>query len=1002
VSTAIPPRLLALLSGSPFEPATLGFTRACEEILVDNKMPFFPAFTDHGLAHVEAVLKACERLVPDRVWDNGLLGPEDAAVLIAACFLHDLALHTREAGFVALVSDSSPHKPLPWFSTERPDRSADEPWPELWQNFKREARQFSQSELDRLLGPVRAGVPSVALEEDLAPERWTDHDRLLIGEFIRRNHARLAHEIALYGFPGIAGGTFPVLGETLASLADAVGVTARSHNEDLRLAAEYLQYKQPGDLRPDGAVLLYLMGLLRIADYFQLEAGRAPALLLHLREPQSPQSIAEWRKHEAVQQISWEHKDPQAVSIQVSAAHGIRTYLQLTELVDDLQRELDVTTAVLSETFGATDLAPLRLSRQRVRTNLREKSLHERLGFVPKRARLRSAEDLFRLVISDLYGNAPAVAGRELLQNAVDAVRELERWKARNGTEPAIAEFHDLPADVLVEERTLDDGMGELRVVDRGVGMTPATVIECFLTAGASFGAGKDEQEDLDAATAIRWMKTGRFGVGAFASFLLGSEVRVTTRHVSESRGISLTARLDDDLTQLDWVDGVPIGTEIVIPFSYDGIRRSGSQAPRIVTPLIWPIEAYYQLTEPGVIFRQVNREGRVIDRPGEGSTPDPARQLPCEWESVPAPDFDAVLWQLPARGPEPSGETRQGMVVHNGIAIQHAVERISRPATYQWSDRLSQPSLGRPNISVFDTRQRLGVTLNRYELMDPSLPFEKELLQSIGEDVVARALARGPGQHPLGTGWLLAPVVGRQQWFPLLSPLLQRYADPGICVLWVGDFEKGWDEFPFSSPFAGRFLKWETPGGQWRDPPFRAVLPAGGAYSAESKAERARWGLAHADFLTAIDDITSQFGLRPSVGAYVRAYGNSSRIAMIEAGGKPPDWLEDRRWQALTAHLTFSDRPPTQEQKDALAKVGTDLVAGQPDQAIGLAILHPADMAGKGSQAALASVWMDSVGGGLELASQDRDAQRAEIVNANPGIGRLVAKWEGNSPDST
>ena len=956
---------------------------AVEEILTDNKLPFFPAYTDHSAAHVKAVLDAGERLIPDEVWESGLLQAADAAVLIGAACLHDLALHIREPGFVALTSEDSVFQPLSWFDADQRGRPADKPWPELWREFQKEARNFTQSELDRLFGP-QAAVPDVAFEKELKPGDWTNADRLLIGEFIRRHHARLSHEIAIFGFPGKVESEFPVLAKTLTPLADAIGVTARSHNEDLRVVAEYLQYKQPGDLRPDGAILLYLMGVLRIADYFQLEASRASPLLLHLREPQSPQSIEEWSKHQAIQRISWEHKDPLAVNVQISPTHGIRTYLQLVELIDDLQRELDVTTAVLGEAFGASELAPLRLSRQRIHTNLHEPSLHQQLGFVPRHARLRSAEDLFRLVISDLYGNHPEVAGRELLQNSVDAVRELEHWKALNGVSGNAIELRDLPADVLVEERIVGEDTAELRVVDRGIGMTPTTVIESFLTAGASFRPIEQEEQPLEPATAIRWMKAGRFGVGVFASFLLGSEVHVTTRHVAATRGVSFTARLDDDLTQLDWVDDVPVGTEITIPFSRKVLERSSRPARFRRLYLLAEIASYYQLRTPRVAFRLIRQKGIVREFNSTGQTPTPGERLPVQWQAVPAADFDAVLWQLPVRESEKAG-VGSGRIVHNGIAIERAGERPRRRRAYRWSDPWIRRKLHCPNVSVFDTRQLLGITLNRYELVDGHLPFEDRLLYSVGEDVVAHALTRGAHPYPLGLDWSMHPVVGRQQWFPLLAPFTTRYVDRSLCVLWVSDRVR--------KPTAGRFLRGRTSGGRWKDLPLRLALRP--SSTPDVRRERERWGLAYTDVLRAVGQM-SNFGLRPTVGTFVQARQSSegSRVTSLEPDCPPPRWVEGHAG-SLMSHIEFSDDPPDPDLKATLTEIGLELLAGQEDSSLALTVFYPTGKPPSAHESLLAAPWIDAIGGGLERSQAGREARKSEVVEMHPEIGRLVEKWE-------
>lgn len=349
----MPSQLRDLLSGSPFEAATIELAQATGLLVQDNGTPFFPAYTDHATQHVEHVLDAAVRLIPDEVWSAELLQPADAAVLGGAAMLHDLALHIREVGFVELVAASTNYNPQPWFSTEQVGRIADIGWPQLWESFQYEARHFGTSQLELILGPGCNGVPLVAHDETLRPESWTKADRLLIGEFLRRHHARLSHEIAMHGFPGATPDDFPVLARSLAPLANAVGAVARSHNEPLRSMLDYLEYLDPGSKRPAGALLAYHMGLLRVADYLQVQSDRAPPLLLRLKAPQSPASIEEWNKHGAIASIVWEHRDPRAIYVAASQHHGLRTHLALRELFDGLQREFDTTTAVLGDIFHA-------------------------------------------------------------------------------------------------------------------------------------------------------------------------------------------------------------------------------------------------------------------------------------------------------------------------------------------------------------------------------------------------------------------------------------------------------------------------------------------------------------------------------------------------------------------------------------------------------------------------------------------------------------------------
>jgi molecular chaperone HtpG len=974
----LPQRLHDVLEESSAAGTILGFSRSCSEILADNEMPFFPAYTDHGTSHVEAVLEAAERLIPAAVWEEGLLGGDDVAVLVAAAFLHDLALHLREPGFLALVGTKSRYKPVPWFDEDQRGRPADAPWPDLWQDFCRQARRFSQSQLDRILGPGHEEAPAIVFGDlDAEPSEWTLNDRLLIGEFLRQHHARLAHEIAIYGFPGIGGREFPVLHESTPRLAEAIGAAARSHNEEMRIVAEYLDSRGRGDLRPDGVAQLYLMGILRIADYFQLHPSRATPLLLHLREPQSPASVAEWQKHQAISSISWDHKDPHAVKVQVSPAHDLRIHLQLGELLADLQRELDSTAAVLSETYGGSKLSGLRLELQRVRTNLHEPELHARLPFVPEPSHLRSAEDLFRLMVGDLYGNEPVIAGRELLQNAVDAVRERRRWEAVRASPIADDRFRSLPADVLVEIEEKEGGEGVLRVVDRGIGMTPATVRESFLTAGATFApAGEDS---ASAEGRIEWMKAGRFGIGVFAAFLLGSEIQVTTRQLNAERGVRFTARLDDDLIQLDWEDDAPLGTEIVVPYSVGKIKpprflRGRENLEELHFSLLSGISSFFRLAQPRVEFVLRRLDGPLYRVDHKGEIPDPEKKrLPDQWRKVRSSQFDAVLWSLPNRDLEftvfAPWNGYGTKLAHNGFLVSKPQSSVDHSA-YEWANSTAEKIVGTPSVAVFDTKQQLKIALNRYELAEPTIPFERELLQSIGKDVVAHALAQGEEPYPLDTPWGLKPVVSRTHWVPLIPRLVDRYVRGDLCVLLVSE--------PARRKMASRFLKGRTAGGRWRELPFRTVVAPDDAFVDELDHEWVEMdeslSKSHAEkeALYSFDESIS-LGRFPFVGVLARRQGKITPLY---------HWEEDEEYRD-------ADR-----LGELLVTLAEELREIEEPEFFALVVMREYDSDWHSRDEPIAAPWEQTVGGLLERGVKARQ-QRCEAITARDrSMGALVNKW--------
>jgi molecular chaperone HtpG len=946
----IPVPFLTLLSGSSLEAPTLAFADVASAVLRDNKTPFFPAYTDHGTDHIESVLRACVRLIPRDVLeqtDDALLRPTDAAVLICAALLHDIAMHLREPGFVELVSPTSPFLPVPWFATRHDDRPADVPWPVLWEAFRHEVRHFGQSQLDRVLGPANAGVPAVVHEAALTPDAWTDADRLVIGEFLRRHHARLSHEIARDGFPGAQ----KDMGPLPSTLADAAGTVARSHGEPLRLMLSYLNFKYGGNLRPAGAVQPYLMGLLRVADYLQLDAARAPAVLLRLKDLQATQSLVEWNKHGAVANISWEDRDLGAIAVDVNGNQGLRTHLALDGLFRGLEDELTTTTTVLSEIYGSTPLERLRLSRQRVRTNLHSQALADELAFVPRRAALRSDEDLFRLVIDDLYGRQPAVAGRELTQNAVDAVRERRRLELVRGRDFPSDAFREQAAEVVVtlEEVAADEWV--LRVTDRGVGMTPDTVIDYFLRAGASFGPKRQERARLPEGESVRAMKSGRFGVGAFAAFLLGPELRVTTRHVEAQQGVTFTAGIDEDLVELRWCRDVPVGTEVVVPVDGTRVRERPED-------LIAAMAELYCLEDPSVAFRLTRFGEAAVAVSAPDVVPMPHGGLIKEWREMSHDGFDAIFWKADVKG----------LLVHNGIAVREPSGNRSRSDDGDdWADGPACDLLTVPSLAVFDTRNVWPLALHRYWPVDSRLPFEPALLEAIGRDLVPQALVEGPRTYPLGRNGGLSPVMdGGASWLPMWPELVERYCRGTLLVMWTG----GKPGRPSNLVELARRIGEGRPERTW------AV-----------RGHRTRRAITRP-----LGDQIRLWGawLNAEPVATVQAQVSSKSLGDTSVPGKATKRVVDG-WDVLTT--------VAEDGRDAhLAQAMIDVLpAVRPSAQLHIAMTaYRIDGAvARAAGASLAKPWIDLVGGPLPTDADEREEVADRLVADHPELQSAIVDWQ-------
>ena len=94
------------------------------------------------------------------------------------------------------------------------------------------------------------------------------------------------------------------------------GLIARSHGARLR---DCLKHLSTTDLREyKGVHAVFLMALLRVADYIQIQQERAPSQLLQVKRLRSPLSEGEWKSHQAILDIRNTHDDPEAIFVQAA------------------------------------------------------------------------------------------------------------------------------------------------------------------------------------------------------------------------------------------------------------------------------------------------------------------------------------------------------------------------------------------------------------------------------------------------------------------------------------------------------------------------------------------------------------------------------------------------------------------------------------------------------------------------------------------------------------
>ena len=146
------------------------------EPILTTQPEFFPDYTIHGKGHINEVLHHVDELINSRT--QKILTSRDVAFLIAAVVIHDLGMFIAAPGVRKLLQENND-------------------WQTRWNTFVEQAKRYTEEKMLYCFGTniaVNVLIPPV--------DQMTRYDRLVVGEFLRQNHADLAHKIAkgvMYG-----------------------------------------------------------------------------------------------------------------------------------------------------------------------------------------------------------------------------------------------------------------------------------------------------------------------------------------------------------------------------------------------------------------------------------------------------------------------------------------------------------------------------------------------------------------------------------------------------------------------------------------------------------------------------------------------------------------------------------------------------------------------------------------------------------------------------------
>ncbi|MGE0078104.1 MAG: ATP-binding protein [Bacteroidales bacterium] len=553
----IPERFKNLIKqDEPFEVAIKNAKLNIERIVKEFHNFFFPEYTNHGIYHINQLLKSADSLITDEAIK--LLDSKNISVLIISIFVHDIGMCLNISHFKYLINSDTPI--LKWDKISFKD---------LWLEYINGSRHWTQEQKLNILG-VYELPKDICIDTDL-----TNDLKRFIGEFIRRNHPRIAHEILFTGFKINESKNIKIVDlsffEDLIQgisnrykFEDICGLIARSHGINFREANNHFKDIDSHNWMDFLNVkTTYLMAVLRIADYILIDSDRIFSSVYSFRNIKSPISFHEFKKHESIIKSTKSRLDKESIRFIVNENINNDLYNSIVELLKNIQSELDLTWAILSEAYGFySDLLNLKLTIRRVSSNILESDFGKDRDIVFGETKLILTPNLLPLLGRKLYTSKISTV-RELIQNSFDAC--------------IIRESHNKKIESNIYINLTEDAFS---ITDNGIGMDYDDISEYLLKIGKSSKIKQYKNEGI----------VGFFGIGILSIFNIGTSAKITTRKQDSSYTYELTlsekTNLDQNLDvkiihrQIDLNDKIQkaVGTEIIIkllPGAYKEILNS-------------------------------------------------------------------------------------------------------------------------------------------------------------------------------------------------------------------------------------------------------------------------------------------------------------------------------------------------------------------------------------------------------------------------------------------
>lgn len=646
---------------------------------------FFPDYTIHGEQHINKVLELANNLIPDNTLSK--LSSRDISILIAAILIHDIGMFISEDGLMCLLFGKKADNKIEYLDNAT--------WSEEWKLYLKKIQRYSDNELLNCFGSFN---PIVEPPREINDMKRIDY--LVYGEFIRRQHPRLAHYIATNTFPGTKDRDIFNNTGRLDQYRDIIGLIARSHGAEMRSCETYLSKHFVDIAYPNNIPIFYLMSVLRLADYLDAGEHRAPVELEDRQEIPVPISKNEWQWNQCINVENYGWSKSKSELIIHAIPDNTFKFIKIEQWLKSIRYELDISWAIISEKYVGNGYE---FSIHRIQSNILNDETRTEFSkkFVTKETKLSANADLLKLLIRPLYGNNPSYGVRELIQNSVDACIERQHLEKKK----------NISYTPLVKV-AIDSKTKIFTIIDNGIGMNEDTLLNYFLSVGSSYRFSDDWVKEFASEKGSEISRSGKFGIGVLASFLLGESIYVQTRWINDSIGYEFEFQMNQNIISIKRKE-CDKGTTIKIKLSDKTLELLKEDSGRR-NEIKW--FQWYMFKSPAVRYYIDNVEcyknRHCVPQAGD-----------CEngWFVFNSKEYSSFQWQY-------NGEPK---FYCNGIII---------PKTSSGTIGKNTGLLMRnPSISLVDTSCKLRINLARSSVID--FPQEEDFIRELYKNYLAKLL---------------------------------------------------------------------------------------------------------------------------------------------------------------------------------------------------------------------------------------------------------------------